>query len=126
MRSRLASLLAAGGTIALGLLWRSHLLPLPREVAKYGGDALWAVMIFFLVRAVHPRLSLRADSAVALAFCWAIEFSQLYRAAWIEALRQTRLGHLVLGSTFNPPDLLAYAAGVGLGALLTWCAIRPR
>jgi hypothetical protein len=41
-------------------------------------------------------------------------------------IRHTRLGHLVLGSIFNPPDLLAYAAGVGLGALLTWCAFRAR
>ncbi|HEV7402699.1 MAG TPA: DUF2809 domain-containing protein [Chthoniobacteraceae bacterium] len=123
---RLSPLLAAGATIALGLLWRSHRLPLPPSVAKYGGDVLWALMVFFLVRAASPRLSLRAGSAVALAFCWLIELSQLCRAPWIEAIRHTRLGHLLLGSTFNPPDLLAYAAGVGLGALLTWSAIRAR
>jgi hypothetical protein len=126
LHTRLAHFLTAVATIALGLLWRSHLLPLPPSVAKYGGDVLWAVMIFFLVRAVNPRLSLRAGSMVALAFCWLIEFSQLYRAPWIESIRHTRLGHLVLGSTFNPPDLLAYVAGVGIGALLTWSANRPR
>lgn len=123
---RLAPFLAACATIALGLLWRSPLLPLPSLVAKYGGDALWAVMVFFLVRGANPRLSIRASSAVALAICWLIELSQLYRAPWLESIRHTRIGHLVLGSTFNPPDLLAYALGVGIGALLTWCAIRTR
>jgi hypothetical protein len=126
LHSRLASILAACATITVGLLWRSRLLPFPPGVAKYGGDALWALMVFFLARAVNPRPSLRANSAVALAICWLIELSQLYRAPWIESIRHTRLGHLVLGSTFNPPDLLAYAAGVGLGALLTWGAIRAR
>jgi hypothetical protein len=126
LHSRLSPFLAAGATIAAGLLWRSHLLPLPPIVAKYGGDALWALMVFFLVRVANPRLSQRANCAVALALCWLIEFSQLYRAPWIESIRHTRLGHLVLGSTFNPPDLLAYAGGVGVGALLTWSAIRAR
>lgn len=126
MHTRLANILAACATIALGLLWRSHRLPIPPVVAKYGGDALWALMIFFLVRAVNPRLSLRAGSAWALAICWLVEFSQIYRAPWIESIRHTRLGHLVLGSTFNSPDLLAYVVGVGLGALLTWSAIRAK
>ncbi len=114
LHTRLANLLAAFATIALGLLWRSHRVPLPSFVAKYGGDALWALMIFFLVRAVNPRLSLRAGSVWALAICWLVEFSQLYRAPWIDSIRHTFLGHLVLGSTFNPPDLLAYAVGVAL------------
>jgi hypothetical protein len=113
-------------TIGCGLLWRSRVLALPRAAEKYGGDLLWALMIFFFVRAITPRLSLRASGALALGFCWAVEFSQLYRAAWIDSVRHTRLGHLVLGSVFNWPDLLAYAGGVALGAVLTRSAFRPR
>ena len=33
--------------MAAGVLWRSQLLPLPWFAAKYGGDALWALMVFF-------------------------------------------------------------------------------
>ena len=35
--------------------------------------------------------------AAALLFSYAIEFSQLYQAEWINALRHTALGGLVLG-----------------------------
>jgi hypothetical protein len=35
---------------------------------------------------------------------------------WLDAVRATRLGHLVLGSDFDGRDLLAYAIGV-LGAV---------
>ena len=45
-----------------------------------------------------------------------IEFLQLYQAPWIHSIRAMRLGHLILGSTFNWPDLLAYLAGIALGA----------
>ena len=36
---------------------------------------------------------------------------------WIDGIRSTRLGRVVLGSTFNSPDLLAYVIGIALGAL---------
>ena len=45
-----------------------------------------------------------------------IEFFQLYEAAWINEVRLTVFGRYVLGSTFNSPDLVAYAVGVMLGA----------
>ena len=115
---RLLYATSALATIALGMAWRSHLLPLTPFLAKYGGDALWALMVFFIVRAVRPRSSLAWSAVVALGISFAVEFSQLYTAPWIEAVRRTRLGHLVLGSTFNPPDLLAYTVGVALGCAL--------
>jgi hypothetical protein len=61
---------------------------------------------------------------LALAFAWGVEFSQLYHAPWIDAVRATLPGRLVLGTTFNWPDLLAYALGVGLGALEDWRLLR--
>ena len=54
---------------------------------------------------------------IAVGFAWSIEFLQLYHADWIEAVRSMRLGRMVLGTTFNGPDLLAYVVGVVLGAL---------
>jgi hypothetical protein len=106
-----------------GLIWRSHLLPLSPFMSKYGGDALWALLVFFGFGFVFNRISTLRLSAISLGFAWAIEFSQLYRAPWLDAIRATRLGHLVLGSTFNWPDLPAYAFGIALGALLEqWSA----
>ena len=53
----------------------------------------------------------------AFCFAWSVEFLQLYHAHWIDVLRSTRLGRLVLGTSFNSPDLIAYVAGIALGAL---------
>jgi hypothetical protein len=46
-----------------------------------------------------------------------VELSQLYHASWIDTIRSTTLGHLVLGSGFDAIDLLWYIAGVGIGVL---------
>ena len=98
-----------------GLVWRSHLLPLSPFMSKYGGDALWALLVFFGFGFVFNRISTLRLSGISLCFAWAIEFSQIYHAPWLDAIRATRPGHLVLGSTFNWPDLPAYAFGIALG-----------
>lgn len=104
--------------MAGGILWRSRFLHLPAFLTKYGGDALWALLVFFGFGFLLRRVSTRRLALVSLGFAWAVEFSQLYHAPWIDSIRAMRIGHLVLGSTFNGPDLAAYACGIALGALL--------
>jgi hypothetical protein len=55
-----------------------------------------------------------------------VEFLQLYHAPCIDAIRATRPGRLVLGTTFNAPDLLAYPVGIALGAWAEWRLFRSR
>ena len=100
-----------------GLLWRSRWVTLPSFITKYGGDALWALLIYFAFGFVFRRISTLRLSLVALGFAGLIEFSQLYQEPWLNSIRAARLGHLILGSTYNPPDLLAYAVGIALGAI---------
>jgi hypothetical protein len=116
-RSRLKYGLAIALVIAMGLLWRSGLLPLPPFLTKYGGDALWALVVFLCFGFAFPRSSTWRIVAAALCFTWSVEFLQLYHADWIDAIRSTRLGRLVLGTTFNAPDLIAYVIGIALAAL---------
>src|SRR5438045_6401686 len=110
---------ALGGTVIIsGLIVHSHIIPLPPALRKYLGDALWATMVFFGFGFILNRAS---TGTVALcAFCLAalIEFSQLYHAPWIDSIRATTFGELVLGATFNWPDFIAYAMGIGLGVLV--------
>lgn len=112
--------------IAAGLGWRSAANPVSPFWYKYGGDALWALLVFLGVRCGLIRASVLRVALVALTFCFAVEFSQRYHAPWIDTIRHTRLGALALGSTFNAPDLIAYAAGVALGVVIETIRLRQR
>ncbi|KQV48082.1 hypothetical protein ASC95_19110 [Pelomonas sp. Root1217] len=109
--------------IAAGLASRRYPFLLPAQLDKYPGDALWALMVMMLCGFAKPGWPIARTAGAALATSFAVEFSQLYQADWINAVRHTTLGHLVLGSGFNAMDLLAYSAGVAVGAaaeLLMW------
>ena len=84
------------------------------------GDALWAMMIAWLVAATVPGASLRTRAIAALAICFAVEFSLLLHVPSLDALLHTMAGHLVLGSGFDPRDFFSYALGVLAATLLEW------
>jgi hypothetical protein len=104
--------------MVLGLLWRKPFLHLPHFASKYGADSLWALLVFLGVRFLAPWRSVWYSAGVATAFSFAIEFSQLYHAPWIDAIRRTTLGHLTLGDVFNWPDFGSYVMGIAGGVSL--------
>ena len=85
---------------------------LPPAARDILGDALWAMMIVWWIGVLAPTLPLRTRGLAAFVVCAAVELSQRWRAPWLDALRSTLPGHLVLGSGYHPRDFLAYAAGV--------------
>ncbi|HEX7842991.1 MAG TPA: DUF2809 domain-containing protein [Kofleriaceae bacterium] len=115
-RSRWRYAAAVAVTIALGLASRSYRAYLPWWLAKNAGDALYATMVVFGVGFLAPRASTARIALAAIAFCFAIELSQLYRAPWIDAVRETLPGRLILGQGFHAFDLVCYLIGVALGA----------
>jgi len=117
IRNRWHCLLGTAFVLLAGLAWRSHWLPLPHFLHKYGGDTLWSVMVYLGLAFLLHRQPVFRIALAALAFSWAVEFSQLYHTPWLDSLRSLRLGRLILGSTFNWPDFIAYAVGVGIGAM---------
>jgi hypothetical protein len=119
-RSRTLYALLVSASVAGGLLWRSGLIPLPQWLSNNGGDALWALMVFVGFGFLLPRAPTLVVALLALSFVWGVEFSQLYHAPWIDAVRATIPGRLVLGNTFYWPDLPAYAVGIALGVLAEW------
>jgi len=122
-RSRPIYASAAALVVGAGLLWRSGLLPLPTFLAKYGGDSLWALVVFLCCGFVFRRSSTHRIALGALCFAWSVEFLQLYHAPWIDVIRSTSLGRLVLGTSFNSPDLIAYFVGIALGALAEYLCL---
>ena len=122
-RPPVAVLLVA--TVALGLASRRYGDTLPRVVAAYAGDTLWAAMVFWLLALALPHAATLRLAAGALGVATAVELSQLHHAPWIDAIRATRLGALALGHGFLWSDLACYAAGVGAAALLDRALVRP-
>ena len=99
-------------TIVLGLLSR-HFSVFPLWI----GSTLWGLMVYFIVRFLLPNTSALKTAFISLAFSYAIEFAQLYQAHWINAIRQTLFGRLVLGQGFEWGDLVAYTVGISIGVL---------
>jgi hypothetical protein len=116
----------AMGTIVVGLAAHLHGAALPLAARDVLGDALWAMMIAWWLGAIAPETRLSRRAITALALCFAVELSQLYHAPAIDALRETTLGHLVLGSGFDPRDLVSYSAGVLAAVLLEFAVMRYR
>jgi hypothetical protein len=102
--------------MATGLLVHRFGAGLGRAVQDVAGDALWGMMIAWGIGAMWPQVGMALRAMLAYAVCAAVEVSQLIHVPWLDAVRATRLGHLVLGSDFDGRDLLAYAIGV-LGAV---------
>ena len=112
MSPRLAALVAALVTVALGLGARAILAGAP---AKILGVALYAVMVYALALAAAPGLRVLAAAAIATAICFAIELFQL--TPWPAALAPRHvLYRLVLGVHFAVWDLPMYAGGVMVAA----------
>ncbi|MEH0445201.1 MULTISPECIES: ribosomal maturation YjgA family protein [unclassified Streptomyces] len=111
LRIRTAAAGAAVLTVGAGLGLRAVAAG---DVAKYGGDALYTVLLLTLVVALAPRVTPLTAAGGALAVSWAVEFLQLSSVP-ADLSRRSALARLVLGSTFDPPDLLWYAVGAVAG-----------
>lgn len=125
MRTRIIFGIALIITMLVGLFSRSELVPMPRFVLLYVGDGIWAMLVFWLACFLKPAWPLKYRVAATLAFAYAIEFSQFYQADWLNQIRHTRLGGLILGFSFLPSDLVAYTIGIAAGAGLEDRLIRP-
>ncbi|WP_092335096.1 DUF2809 domain-containing protein [Desulfosporosinus hippei] len=101
-----------------GLSARSFSSFLPLWINLYLGDILWGLMIFFLFGLLFRAKSTRVVAAGALIFSYAVEISQLYHSYWIDSLRHTSIGGLVLGYGFLWSDLISYTLGIGFGLLI--------
>ncbi|OBZ14677.1 hypothetical protein A8L34_12220 [Bacillus sp. FJAT-27264] len=111
-RTKLIYLAVVLLVIVLGLGSRVFADVLPLFISKHFGDALWGSMVYFGFRLVLTKRQLLLSFWLSLLFSYGIEFSQLYQADWINNIRATVLGGLVLGKGFLWIDLLRYTIGI--------------
>jgi CDP-diglyceride synthetase len=105
------------GVLLLGLASRRFSDDMP-FVRAYLGDLLWALMVFFGIAFTFQRWVTRKVTLATIIFAFGIEISQLYHEPFIDQLRATRLGGLILGFGFVWSDLLCYTVGVAIGFLI--------
>lgn len=115
---RMAYIIAIIVTILLGLASRKYSQLLPLFVAQNAGDVLWAMMVFFGFRFLLVSRTFFTAILLSFTFSFGIEFSQVYQADWINQIRGTFLGALILGKGFLIVDLIRYTIGITIAAVL--------
>jgi len=122
-RYRLALLISIGVIIPIGYGGRFYLSPDLEWLRNGIGNLAYECVWVFLTLLVWPQISpLHAAIGVCLA-SFGIEFLQLWQPPWLQALRATLLGRLVLGNSFLWADFPQYVIGSALGGL--WASLLP-
>ena len=99
-------------TILLGLASRKYSHLLFSFIAENAGDVLWAMMVYFGFRFLLVNKSMITALLLSFLFSFGIEFSQLYQEDWINQIRGTLLGALILSKGFLTVDLIRYTTGI--------------
>ncbi len=123
-RNRAVYFIAIIFVILIGLASRHYQDILPGWIGDYAGDALWALMVFLGIGFVFIRWPTSKVAFSSFVFSFGIEISQLYHSPWIDAIRRTRMGALILGFGFLWSDLLSYAIGIALGMMVEKLVFR--
>ena len=121
--TRIIFFLSAVAVVFVGLASRRYQAVLPKFVGEYAGDTLWALMLSLLVSALLAGRTVTYRATISLVLAFLVEISQLYHAPWIESIRNTTLGGLVLGFGFLWTDLVCYTVGIIIGTVAE-CGLR--
>jgi Protein of unknown function (DUF2809) len=116
---RAAALFVLALLVPLGLSTKRYHGPGEAWVHANAGDVLYAAFWFFFFRLVWPQVAIWKAAVGVFVYCTLIEFSQRLHPPWLEALRRTFTGRLILGSDFDLMDIVYYAVGVALAVGLT-------
>jgi hypothetical protein len=116
-RSLLASFALLIATVRAGLAIRFAPLGLPPFLVKYGGSALYAMMLYWVISTILPSRRFLNAALLAGALATAIEFFKLVHTPALDTFRLTLPGVLLLGRFFSVWDIAAYWLAIAAGAL---------
>ena len=111
-------------TIAIFVILLVILSRKTNGIPLFIGDVFYAVMIYFGCRLLCINTTYSKKILFPLLICYLFELQQLYNAAWIVALRNTTLGHYILGQGFLWSDLVCYTFGVVVAFLIDFKIIK--
>lgn len=118
MKNRIKYFIVTIIIMFMGLLSRKFMFIFPKNIAPFVGDMLWAMMVYFGFRFLFPKINIIKSLVIAFLFSFSIEISQLYQAQWINNIRNTIIGGLILGHGFLFEDLISYSIGIILGCVV--------
>jgi hypothetical protein len=76
-------------TMLAGLAIRFVHLGLPPFLVKYGGSALWAMMIYWIASSIVPAWPVGPVAVLAACVATLVEFFKLYHAPALDGFRRT-------------------------------------
>lgn len=97
--------------IPLGLATRKWGAELPDFIADNAGDALWTMAVYLSLGICRPQWSPLKLGCLALLISFGVEFAQLIDVDWLNSMRKTLPGRLLLGTGFLWIDLVRYVFG---------------
>lgn len=119
LKYRSALLISIFLIVPLGYMVRFH-GPAPEWLNDSFGSIAYEIFWILLVAFLFPQASpIWTAVGVCLATC-VVEFLQLWHPPFLEAMRATLPGRLVLGNSFTWSDFLSYF----IGSLLGWVWMR--
>ena len=122
-RRRLPYLISIIVVIALGIASRK-IMGFPYFVYEYVGDVLWAANLYLLLCFLFPKEKISILAFISITFSVLIEFSQIYHEPWIDSIRNTFIGGMVLGYGFLWSDIICYVIGTFIGVIVDILFIR--
>jgi len=115
-RPVLLSVALLAGTVLAGLAIRFTHLGLPAWLMKYGGSALWAMMIYWIVSSVRPMWPVARAAVSAGIIATLVEFFKLVHTPTLQGFRHTTAGILLLGRVFSYWDIAVYWLAIAMAA----------
>lgn len=112
---RVALVLSIIPIFVLGLTCEFYSGPGQRWFNNYCGDFLYQIFLILLLTFVWPQADPVWTALGVFIFNSAIEFLQLWKSPFLQAIRATLFGRLFLGYSFVWEDFLFYAIGCTLG-----------
>lgn len=112
--------------IILGIASRRYGSYLPNIISKYAGDTLWALMVYLGFGFIFNKAKISNVALASMTFSYLIEISQLYQGEWINSIRDTTLGALILGHGFLIGDLVCYTIGIVIGIVFEYLYFTRR
>jgi len=106
--------------IPLGLVSKFYKGPLDEWLNNYSGGIFYEIFWILLVILINPKIKPSIATIWVFMITALLEVMQLWHPPFLEAIRATLIGRLLIGTTFDWWDFPHYI----LGCTITWLGLK--